>query len=97
MIRDSSAAQAVHIMLLPGDALKLHAIPGGIFFVLEGRGIARISGEQQEVVADTLIESPARIPHRLLNESDSIFRFLAREDADRLGRRGCCDRRCHKD
>jgi len=28
MIRDSSAAQAVHIMLLPGEALKLNASPG---------------------------------------------------------------------
>lgn len=31
IVRDSSAAQAVHIVLLHGEALKLHAIPCGIF------------------------------------------------------------------
>ena len=81
MIHDTPDAQAVHITLQPGEALKLHAIPGSIFFVLEERGIVKTSGEQQEVVADTLIENLARIPHRLTNESDSMFRFLAREDA----------------
>ena len=34
--------------------------------------------EREEVSPDMLIESPARIPHRLLNEneSDAVFRFL---------------------
>ena len=49
----------------PGEALKRHAPPVDVFFyILEGRGIVEIGDEQQEVVADTLVESPARIPHR---------------------------------
>ncbi|MGP8336854.1 MAG: cupin domain-containing protein [Methanosarcinaceae archaeon] len=77
MIHDTGDAQAVHITLQPGEALKLHATPVDVFFyILEGRGIVEIGKEQEEVVADQLIESPARIPHRLLNKSDSVFRFL---------------------
>ncbi|MGP8320252.1 MAG: cupin domain-containing protein [Methanosarcinaceae archaeon] len=77
MIYDTEDAQAVHITLQPGEALKLHATPVDVFFyILEGRGIVEIGKEQEEVVADHLIESPARIPHRLLNKSDSVFRFL---------------------
>jgi mannose-6-phosphate isomerase-like protein (cupin superfamily) len=45
-------------------------------YVLEGQGIVEIGGEQQTVSADTLIESPARIPHRLLNPGDGVFRVL---------------------
>ena len=32
--------------------------------------------EQQEVSRDMLIESPAKIPHRLMNPGDGIFRVL---------------------
>ena len=77
MIHDTEHVQAVHITLQPNEELKLHATPVDVFFyILEGRGIVEIGGEREEVTADMFIESPARIPHRLLNESDSIFRFL---------------------
>jgi mannose-6-phosphate isomerase-like protein (cupin superfamily) len=57
--------------------LKLHRTPVDVFFyVLQGQGVVEIGGEQQTVPADTLIESPARIPHRLLNPSDGVFRVL---------------------
>jgi len=70
-------AQVVMVTLQPGEALKLHVTPVDVFFyVLEGEGIVEIGGEQQTVARDTLIESPARIPHRLLNESDAVARFL---------------------
>ncbi len=70
-------AQVVMVTLQPGEALKLHITPVDVFFyVLEGAGIVEIGGEQQPVVRDMLVESPARIPHRLLNESDAVFRFL---------------------
>ena len=41
-----------------------------------GVGVVEIGGEQQTVSADTLIDSPARIPHRLLNPGDGVFRVL---------------------
>jgi mannose-6-phosphate isomerase-like protein (cupin superfamily) len=46
------------------------------FYILEGEGFVEIGDEQEAVSADMLIESPARIPHRLFNESDGDFRFL---------------------
>jgi len=83
MIHDTEHVQAVHITLQPGEALKRHATPVDVFFyILEGRGIVEIGDEQQEVVADMLVERPARIPHRLRNDSDSVSWFLAREDAE---------------
>lgn len=68
---------ATMIALQPGEAMRLHATPVDVFFyVLEGTGIVEIGDERETVVADMLIDSPARIPHRLLNESDAVFRFL---------------------
>jgi len=62
-------AVVVMITLQPGESLKRHMTPVDvIFYVLEGTGT--VEGK------DTLIESPARIPHRWINESTSVFRVL---------------------
>lgn len=77
MLYDTEHAQAVHIELKPGEALKKHVTPVDVFFyILEGKGVVEIGEETQEVSKDMLIESPAKIPHRLLNPGDEIFRFL---------------------
>lgn len=69
-ISDRESAQVVHITLLPGEALKKHITPVDvIFYVLEGKGVVEIGEERAEAFADTLIESPARIAHRWINES----------------------------
>jgi len=69
--------QAVMVTLQPGEALKLHLTPVDVFFyVLEGEGVVEIGGERQAIVRDMLVESPARIPHRLLNQSAAVFRCL---------------------
>jgi len=74
---DMEHAQAMHIELAPGQALKKHITPVDVFFyVLQGRGVVEIGDEKQEVVADTLVESPAKIPHCWYNESDGVFRVL---------------------
>ena len=74
---DSPHAMAVHLTLQPGEALKRHITPVDVFFyVLEGEGIVEIGEESETVQADMLIESPARIPHRLRNEGSSRFRVL---------------------
>lgn len=74
---DTEHVQVVMVTLQPGEKLKLHITPVDVFFyVLQGKGIVEIGGEQQVVAADTLVESPARIPHRLLNEGDAVFRVL---------------------
>jgi len=76
-IYDTEHAQAVYITLEPGESLKKHITPVDVFFyVLEGEGVIEIGEERETVGPDTLIESPARIPHRWLNESDGDFRVL---------------------
>lgn len=76
-IYDSERAQAVHILLKPGESLKRHITPVDVFFyVLEGEGVVEIGDERATVGPDTLVDSPARIPHRWINESDGDFRVL---------------------
>ncbi|MCX6701122.1 MAG: cupin domain-containing protein [Methanomicrobiales archaeon] len=76
-IYDSPHAIAVVITLEPGESLKKHSTPVDVFFyVLEGTGIVEIGDEQNTVGKDMLVESPARIPHRWLNESKAVFRVL---------------------
>ena len=76
-LHDTEHVQVLMLTLEPGEALKRHVTPVDVFFyVLEGEGIVEIGDEQEAVSVDQLIESPARIPHRLLNESGEVFRFL---------------------
>jgi len=76
-IYDSPYAQAVIITLLPGESLKKHITPVDVFFyVLEGTGTVEIGSEKEPVPKDHLVESPARIPHRWINESGEILRIL---------------------
>jgi mannose-6-phosphate isomerase-like protein (cupin superfamily) len=74
---DTENAMTVHITLQPGESLKKHITPVDVFFyVLEGTGIVEIGDEKKEVGKDTLIDSPARIPHCWYNESEDVLRFL---------------------
>jgi len=74
---DTEYAQVIHLALKPGQALKKHITPVDVFFyVLEGRGLVEIGDEKKEVGADTLIDSPAKIPHCWYNESNAMLRIL---------------------
>ncbi|MHB0858309.1 MAG: cupin domain-containing protein [Anaerolineae bacterium] len=65
------------ITLQPGEALNPHSTPvDAFFYALEGEGIVEIGDERQVVSAHTLVHSPARQVHRLLNEREEVFRFL---------------------
>ena len=76
-IYDTDNAIAVVITLQPGESLKKHITPVDVFFyVLEGTGIVEIGDEKKTIGKDMLVESPARIPHRWLNESKDVFRVL---------------------
>lgn len=76
-LHETEHVQVVMVTLQPGEALKLHVTPVDVFFyVLQGHGIVEIRDEREEVSPDMLIDSPARVPHRLLNQSDTVFRFL---------------------
>ncbi|HDR89339.1 MAG TPA: cupin domain-containing protein [Bacteroidetes bacterium] len=70
-------AQAIHILLQPGESLKPHITPVDVFFyVLEGNPTIHVGRESRSFPADTLVESPARIPHHISNESDTQVRIL---------------------
>ena len=74
---DTQNAQVIHITLKPGEKLIKHITPVDvIFYVLEGVGTVEIGDEKQKVEPDTLIDSPANIPHCWHNEGDEILRFL---------------------
>lgn len=76
-LMDLPKAQVVHMKLAPGDSLIKHITPVDVFFyVLEGEGVVEIGDEKVTVGMDTLIESPANIPHAWYNESKGIVRFL---------------------
>ncbi len=70
-------ASIIHIELKAGESLKKHVTPVDVFFyVLEGEGEVEIGTELEKIKKDQLIFSPARIPHRLLNNSEKAFRFM---------------------
>ena len=74
---ENDHVQAVHITLKPGEKLKKHITAVDVFFyVLEGKGIIEIGDEKREVIKDTFIDSPAKIPHCWYNESNGILRVL---------------------
>ncbi|MDK2977599.1 MAG: hypothetical protein PWP52_313 [Bacteroidales bacterium] len=74
---DSKHAMVTHMYIKPGEQLKKHITPVDvIFYVLEGTGIIEIGDEKKEVSKDTLIDSPAKIPHCWYNESDRVLRVL---------------------
>ena len=76
-IYDTENAIAVMITLQPGESLKKHMTPVDVFFyVLEGTGTVEIGPERAEVTKDKLVESPARIPHLWINESNTVFKVL---------------------
>lgn len=76
-LSDTENAQVAHITLQPGEALIKHITPVDVvFYVLQGRGTVEIGEERATVGADTLIESPAKIAHRWINESHETLRIL---------------------
>jgi mannose-6-phosphate isomerase-like protein (cupin superfamily) len=76
-IYDTPNAVAVVITLYPGESLRKHITPVDVFFyVLEGRGDIEIGDERETIQKDMLVESPAGVPHRWVNESRNVFRVL---------------------
>ena len=74
---ESDKIQVAHITLKPGEQLKKHVTPVDVlFYVLDGTGVVEIGVEKKEVSRDTLIDSPANIPHCWYNEGTEILRVL---------------------
>jgi quercetin dioxygenase-like cupin family protein len=77
-LSDSEHAQVVHITLAPGEALRRHVTPVDVcFYVLAGRPAVEVGDDTERVGPDTLVESPAGVPHRVANDdADDAARFL---------------------
>ncbi|HPZ08943.1 MAG TPA: cupin domain-containing protein [Candidatus Eremiobacteraeota bacterium] len=76
-IYNTDHAVAVHMTLKAGEKLKPHITPVDVFFyVLEGEPSIEIGEEKVKVPADHLVDSPAKIPHCIYNESDKVARIL---------------------
>ena len=76
-VYDQENAQAMHITLQPGEALKPHFTPVDVFFyVLEGIPHIQVGEEVRPVEKDHLVESPKDIVHCLYNRSDKVARIL---------------------
>jgi len=74
---DKDSAQAMHITLQPGEALKPHITPVDVFFyVLEGTPEILVGKEKIEVQTDSLVESPKGIVHCLYNNLINVARIL---------------------
>ena len=73
----SDQAQFEHLMLQPGDALKMHVTYSTVYlYVLEGQGVVEAGGEKARIEANHFIEIPPEAPHRLINDSNGVFRVL---------------------
>lgn len=76
-IHENNHVQVVHLTLKSGEKVIKHTTPIDVFFyILEGTGTVEIGDEKQTVGKDTLIDSPANIPHGWQNDSDSILKLL---------------------
>ena len=74
---NTADAMITVITLTPGQSLKRHITPVDVaFYVLSGKGVVEVDNEKQEVVADTLVESPKDIMHCWYNESSEPLRFM---------------------
>lgn len=71
------SAQAVHLLLKPGESLKPHKTPVDVFFyILEGSPDIYVGDDKQTVEKDCLVESPKDIMHYIANNSENNARVL---------------------
>lgn len=74
---DNDSAQAMHITLQAGEALKPHITPVDVFFyILEGTPEILVGKEKVQVPTDSLVESPKGIVHCMYNNSTNVARVL---------------------
>ncbi len=76
-LNENESFQVMHITLKPGEKVDTHTTPVHVFFyILEGTCVVQIGNEKGTCPKDTLIDSPAMIPHALYNESHSQVRVM---------------------
>ena len=74
---ESPDAEVIHMTLKPGESLKSHVTPVDVFFyILSGTPTLEIGDEKEKVSADSVIDSPANVPHCVYNDTESTAKFL---------------------
>ena len=76
-LHENEHTQVVHIKLKPGEKIDPHSTPVDVFFyILEGTVTVAVGDERLVSSKDTLIDSPANLPHALYNETAKVARIL---------------------
>ena len=77
VLHDNKDVQVVHITIEQGKALRKHITPvDAAFFIIEGVATVEIGDESADVEANTLVHSPAKIPHRVSNNGKERLSFI---------------------
>lgn len=77
LLHDTEHVQIMHIKIAPGKALRKHLTPvDAAFFILEGEATVQIGEDIEKFGPNTLVDSPAKIPHRVSNEGTEPLSFL---------------------
>ena len=67
----------------PGGRLEVHRHGAAeVYFVLEGRGLLTLDGDEQEVAAGMAVHIAADAPHGIRNAGDTPLRFFYALAAD---------------
>jgi quercetin dioxygenase-like cupin family protein len=73
----SPQVEVVHISLPPGKALVRHASPvDTLIYIIDGTATIESDSERVTAPIGTIVPSPARTMHRVLNETAAQLRFL---------------------
>lgn len=76
-LHENASFKVMHITLKPAERVEIHTTPVDVlFYVLEGTCVVQVGDEKGQFSKDTLIDSPANIPHALYNESYTQVRVM---------------------
>lgn len=66
------------VEMQPGGVQKLHSHePEQMYYILEGRGIMTVDGEEEPVQAGDCVFYPSFAEHGLKNTGDTVLRYLS--------------------
>ncbi len=69
--------EVIHIALEPGSSLPRHSVAvDSFFYVLEGTATVELESGRVTLETGALLASAANSPHRIVNETAGLLRFL---------------------
>lgn len=74
---EAAGNEYVHLTFEPGAETPAHSLPLAVsFYVLNGRGICKVSGCEISAVAGEMLECPPDVPRGWRNDSDGPLEVL---------------------